>query len=206
MRTVLLLAALLGSATLPCAAAVNKCTDSRGKVTYQEEPCAATPQSSRVDTSTPLDTRPAGTATAAQRTITHSLPAGDDAEFRSAKGTWRGPAQFQFSVSGGRSADAHAHAIGRMVIDLQPDGRVRGVIDEAGCKLSGLHTQFVSPASASIDVTISGCNDGRFNARYSGHLVGNAAVRESKLQLNAVALTLLPGRASQASIDAVLKR
>ena len=109
--------------------------------------------------------------------MTKSLPAGDDAEFQSAKGAWRGPAQFQFSVSGARSADAHA--IGRMVIDLQPDGRVRGVIDEAGCKLSGLHTQFVSAASASIDVTVSGCHDSRFNTRFSGHLVGNAAARES---------------------------
>lgn len=98
---------------------------------------------------------PCQAATAPQRTITQSLPAGDDAEFRSAKGAWRGPAQFQFSVSGARAADAHA--IGRRVIDLQPDGRVRGVIDEAGCKLSGLHMQFVSAACASIDFTVSGC-------------------------------------------------
>ena len=124
--------------------------------------------------------------------------------FQSAKGTWRGPAQFQFSVSGARSADAHA--IGRRVIDLQPDGRVRGVIDEAGCKLSGLHTQFVSAASASIDVKVSGCKDDRFNTRFSGHLVGNTAARESKLQLNAITMALRPGRVSQASIDAVLKR
>jgi hypothetical protein len=40
---------------------------------------------------------------APQRTITKSLPAGDDAEYRSAKGTWRGPAQLQFSVGGARS-------------------------------------------------------------------------------------------------------
>jgi len=80
------------------------------------------------------------------------------------------------------------------------------VIDEAGCKLSGLHTQFVTATNASIDVTVSGCSDSRFNTRYSGHLLGNAAAKESKLQLNAVAMTLLPGRVSQASIDAVLRR
>ena len=204
-RIVSLLASLLALTALPCTAAVNKCTDSRGKVTYQDEPCAATPQSSsKVDTSNPVDTRPSAGATAPQRAISKSLPAGDDAAYRSAKGTWRGPAQFQFSVGGARSADAHA--IGRMVIDLQPDGRVRGVIDEAGCKLSGLHTQFMTAASASIDVTVSGCHDGRFNTRFSGHLVGNAAAGESKLQLNANAMNLLPGRVSQASIDAVLKR
>ena len=204
MRHNLLLAALLGFAAMPCAAAVNKCTDTRGKVTYQDEPCAATPQSSKVDTSNPVDTRPGQAATAPQRTITKSVPAGDDADYRSAKGTWRGPAQFQFSVSGARAADAHA--IGRMVIELHPDGRVRGVIDEAGCKLSGLHTPFVTAASASIDVTLSGCHDDRFNTRYSGDLLGSAAAKESKLQLNAVAMTLLPGRVSQASIDAVLQR
>ncbi len=151
MRNGLLLAALLCIVALPCA--------------------------TKVDTSNAVDTRP--TTASPQRTITKSLPAGDDPEFRSAKGAWRGPAQFQFSMSGVRSADAHA--IGRLVIELQPDGRVRGVIDEAGCKLSGLHTQFMSPASASIDVTISGCHDGRFNTRYSGHLVGNPAAKESKL-------------------------
>ena len=204
MRTVSLLAAMLGLTALPCTAAVNKCTDPRGKVTYQDEPCATTPQSSKVDTSNPVDTRPGKSATSPQRTITQSLPSGDESEYRSAKGTWRGLSQFQYSVSGARSADAHA--ILRLVIELQPDGRVRGVIDEAGCKLSGLHTQFVSAASASIDVTVSGCNDGRFNTRFSGHLVGNAAGRESKLQLNAIAMALLPGRVSQASIDAVLER
>jgi Domain of unknown function (DUF4124) len=202
MRTVLLLAALLAGTALPCAAAVNKCTDSRGKVTYQDEPCGATPQWSRVDTSNAVDTRP--TAASAPRSISKSLPAGDDTNFRSAKGTWRGPAQFQFSSGGVRSADAHA--IGPMVIELQPDGRVRGVIDEAGCKLSGLHKQFTYPESASIDVTLSECKDTRFNTRYSGHLIGSAAAKQSKLQLNAVAMSLLPGKVSQASIDAVLKR
>ena len=204
MRTVSLLAALLAITALPCAAAVNKCADSRGKVTYQDEPCAATPQSSKVDTSNPVDIRPGGAAATPQRTTTKSLPAGDDSGYRSANGAWRGPAQFRFSVSGVRAPDAHA--IGRMVIELQADGRVRGVIDEAGCKLSGLHTQFVSAASASIDVTVAGCNDDRFNTRYSGYLLGSAATKESKLQLNAMAMTRLPGRVSQASIDAVLKR
>lgn len=204
MRNAPLLAALFCVAAIPCAAAVNKCTDARGKVTYQDGPCAATPQSSKVDTSNPVDTRPGRAASAPQRTITKSVPAGDDTEHRSARGTWRGPAQFQFSVSGARASDAHA--IGRMVIELQTDGRVRGVIDEAGCKLSGLHMPFVTAASASIDVTLSGCKDDRFNTRYSGHLLGSAAAKESKLQLNAVAMTLLPGRASQASIDAVLQR
>ena len=36
--------------------------------------------------------------------------------------------------------------------------------------------------------------------------MGSAAAKESKLQLNAMAMTLLPGRVGQASIDAVLER
>ena len=35
---------------------------------------------------------------------------------------------------------------------------------------------------------------------------GNAAAKESKLQLDAIAMAPLPGRVSQASIDAVLRR
>lgn len=81
MRIVSLLAALLATTAMPCIAAVNRCTDIRGKVTYQDEPCAATPQSSKVDTSNPVDTLPAKAATTPQRTITKSWPAGDDAEF-----------------------------------------------------------------------------------------------------------------------------
>ncbi len=132
------------------------------------------------------------------------MPAGDGPNPRSAEGTWRGPAKFQFTAGGARAADANA--IGRMVIELQADGRVRSFIDEAGCKLSCLHTQFVSSAGASLDLTASASRDGRFTARYSGHLLGSAAAKESELQLHAVAMPLFAGRVSQASIEAVLRR
>lgn len=202
MRIILLSAVAACLIAMPSAAAVNKCIDVRGKVTYQDEPCAATPQSSTVDTSNAVSTRPSTSAT--QPPIVRSLPAGDDSGFRSAKGSWRGPAQFHFTLNGVRSAEAHM--IGRMVINLQPDGRVRGVIDEPGCKLSGLHTQFVTPTNASVDVTFSGCKDSRFNVRYSGHLATNAAARESTLRLSAVAATAFAAKVSLATIDAVLKR
>ena len=163
-----------------------------------------TPQSLKVDKSNAVDTRPSGVTTTPQPSIGKSLPSTIDHEYQSAKGTWRGPAQFHLSIGGARVADAHA--IVAMVIELQPDGRVRGVIEEAGCKLSGLHTQFVSTASASLDVTASTGRDGRFNARYSGQLLGSAAAKESKLQLHAVAMPLFTGRVSQASIEPVLRR
>lgn len=202
MRIVLLPAVAVCLIAMPCAAAVNKCTDGRGKVTYQDEPCAATPQSSKVDTSNAVSTRPSTSAT--QPPIGRSLPAGDDPGSRSAEGSWRGPAQFHFTVNGVRAAEAHM--IGRMVIDLQPDGRVRGVIDEPGCKLSGLHTQFVTPTNASVDVTFSGCKDSRFNVRYSGHLATNPVAKEATLRLSAIAATAFAAKVSLATIDAVLKR
>lgn len=198
MHVVSLIAVLACFITTPCTAAVNKCTDGRGKVTYQDEPCATPPQSAKVETSNAVGTRPAGTP--AQPSITRALPAGDDPDFRSAKGAWHGPAQFHFALNGVRSAEAHA--IGRLDIDLQPDGRIRGTIEEHGCKLSGLHTQFVSPANASVDVMLSGCQD----SRYTGHLVANAGARESTLRLSAIAVAALATKVSQASIDAVLRR
>ena len=202
MRRIPLITAALCLTTGLCNAAVNKCTDARGKVTYQDEPCVAAPQAAKVDTTDAVNARPVGPAMRAP--VGTPLPSGVDAGYRSAKGAWRGPAQFNFVAGGVRSTDAHA--IGRMVIELQDDGRVLGVVDGAGCKLSGLHTQFVTPSNASVDVTISGCADARFNARYAGHLVTNAAARQSKLSLSALATTLLPGRVTQSSIDAVLKR
>jgi hypothetical protein len=106
-------------------------------------------------------------------------------------------------MNGVRAADAHA--IAPMVIELQADGRVRGTSPDAGCRFSGLHTPFVTPANASIDVTVSGCTDARFNTRYSGHLLVNGAAKQAKLNLSAVAMMLGRG-ATQATVDAVLRR
>ena len=207
MKLAMLGIALIGAAVLPCSAAVHKCTDSTGKVTYTDEPCREAPRQAAVDTTDavrPGNGAAKGTAGAASGTITSSLPEGSEADYRNAKGAWRGPAQFHVVVNGARAADAQA--IAPMVIELQADGRVQGAINDAGCKLSGLTTQFISAMVASVDVTLSGCKDARFNARFNGFLNTSPESRAAKLQLNAMALNTAPGKSTQSSIDAVLKR
>jgi len=209
MKLAMLGIALICAAVLPCSAAVHKCTDASGKVTYTDEPCRETPRQAAVDTTDAVNPRPGnaaakGAVPGASGTITSSLPEGSDADYRNAKGAWRGPAQFHVVVNGARAADAHA--IAPMVIELQPDGRVQGAINDAGCKLSGLTTQFISAMVASVDVTLSGCKDARFNGRFNGFLNTSPESRAAKLQLNALALNTAPGKSTQSSIDAVLKR
>lgn len=62
---------------------------------------------------------------------------------------------------------------------------------------------------ASLDVSLNGCADERFNTRYSGHLMVSESAKEAKLRLTG--LMIKPGLAlsvkmQQASVDAVLKR
>lgn len=187
------------------AAAVHKCMDARGRVTYQDEPCAVVQQPSKVDTTDAVTTRPVPPSAkpsdrSAQPPISRSLPAGDASDYAAAKGTWRGPAQFHLTVGGARQLDAHR--VMPMVIELTPDGQVKGVIQEAGCKLSGLHSQFVAPNSATVDATVDGCSDTRFNARYSGHLLSSAGSKEARLSVDAFSV----GGVKRATIDAVLRR
>ena len=61
---------------------------------------------------------------------------------------------------------------------------------------------------ASLDVSLKGCSDTRFNARLSGNLVVIASSNEAKLQLIGLAFQpslLLSVNAQQISVDAVLK-
>ena len=201
--------ALACAAVLPCAAGVHKCADANGKVTYQDGPCREVQAMAKVDAADAGNGRPVAAASKAavplaQGASAASLPDASEADYRSAKGTWRGPAQFHLVVSGVRSADANAMV--QMVIELQPDGRVQGAITEAGCKLSGQTTQSGSVAAAAVDVVLAGCKDARFNGRFSGSLSASAASKEAKLQLNAVEAGAAAGKAAQSSVDAVLKR
>ena len=129
---------------------------------------------------------------------------GDYATFR---GSWRGPMQFELSLNGARDGDAHAMA--PMVVEIRPDGEVVGQASTSGCKLSGLATQNFAPYMASLDVSVKGCTDGRFNTRYSGNLTVIDSAKEAKLRL--VGLVMKPAapltvKMQQVSLDAVLKR
>jgi len=183
------LAALACMAAIPCAAAVNKCVDAKGRITYQDGACPVTP---------------APEAVAVAPAAAKLASTGEAADYTSARGAWRGPMQFQFAVDGQRQTDAHA--VTAALIELESDGRLKGVVDSAGCKLLGLHTQPAAPSGASLDVTVSGCRDARFNARYTGQLNASAASKEARLTLQAVSQPPQAGKATQASLEAVLRR
>ena len=62
---------------------------------------------------------------------------------------------------------------------------------------------------ASVDVSLKGCTDNRFNTRYNGNLMANDSAKEAKLRLTGLAMKPampLTIKVQQVSIDAVLKR
>lgn len=100
-------------------------------------------------------------------------------------GAWRGPVQFHTSVAGQR--DPASHQVAQAVIEVAPDGQVRGIVNDTGCKLLGLAREFVTPKQASLDVTFKGCSDPRRNQRYGGYLMVNSGSKAATLTLNHVA-------------------
>jgi len=92
------------------------------------------------------------------------------------------------------------------VIELRESGEVIGSMSDAGCKVSGLSSQFIGPSAANMDVTLKGCHDKRFNTRFHGNLIVYTANREAKLTLNAIGLMKPVGQIGSASLEAVLKR
>jgi len=192
------------------AAAATRCTDAKGGVTYQDAACSKEADgNAKVDTSEVLSTRPAPglKARAAAERTPSSPPSGSPGDYTTYRGAWRGPLQFELNLNGVRDGDAHAMA--QMVIELRPDGEVVGQASSSGCRFSGLATQFVAPNMASLDVSLKGCTDERFNTRYNGHLMVNDAAKESKLRLTGLVMKPampLTVKVQQVSIDAVLKR
>ncbi len=194
------------------AAAANRCTDAKGKVTYQDAACGKDADgNSKVDTSEGFSTRPpSGTGTRPRPPVEQGQSdpsAGSFGNYATYRGAWRGPLQFELSLNGVR--DGAAHAMAPMVIELRPDGEVVGQASASGCRFSGLATQNVAPYMASLDVSLKGCTDDRFNTRYSGNLVAIDSAKEAKLRL--VGLVMKPAaplsvKMQQVSIDAVLKR
>jgi hypothetical protein len=182
-------AIVAGMVALPgLALAANRCTDAQGRVTFQDAPCPGA-----VNAEPPASRSAAGAAT-------QPTAAGG---YSTARGTWRGPAQLH--VVEGANRDLGAHRVVPTVIELGVDGKVTGVIPEAGCRLSGLTSTFVSATNASVDVTLTGCQDSRFNTRMTGHLFVHSGEKEARLNLNANAVR--PNlTVRQVSLQAVLRR
>ena len=165
------------ASTCSAVVAANRCTDAKGKVTYQDAACSKDAEgNSKVDTSEGFSTRPTSGAKPRFESAQLSPSPASSGDYSTYRGAWRGPLQFELSLNGLRDGDAHAMA--PMVIELRPDGEVVGQASTSGCKFSGLAT-LVAPYMASLDVSVKGCTDERFNARYSGHLVASASAKEA---------------------------
>src|SRR5664280_617901 len=97
LATVLLL--LFGHPAL----AANRCTDSKGKVTYQDAPCASISSGSTVETSEAFSTKPKAAATpnrvSGTATTTTGSDTGDTSAYSTYRGAWRGPSQFELSLN-----------------------------------------------------------------------------------------------------------
>lgn|GEM_PF-2338414 len=136
-----------------------------------------------------------------------SQPTGSPGDYATYRGAWRGPLQFQLSLNGVPDGDAHAMA--PMVIELRPDGEVIGQASASGCRFSGLATPNIGPYVATLDVSVKGCTDERFNTRYNGNPVVIDSAKEAKLRLVGLVMRLtapLAIKRQKASIDAVPMR
>jgi hypothetical protein len=193
------LAVAAAALALPCQAGVRKCTDAGGRVVYQDAHCdAAASPASPAKPAVSVDVRAS------------DKPKGDVVSRREAppaQGAWRGAAQFRY-VSG---APLDASADADIELALLPDGRLEGGAVGAGCRLDGVHApQQRAKNVVAVDITISGCRDTRFNARYAGQLDATNPAR-SRLRLHAIT-AISPVTAegyrelAMATIDAALRR
>jgi hypothetical protein len=115
-------------------------------------------------------------------------------------GEWQGP--FLFYVvreDTGAQGPPMVYA-GTMQID--PGGKVRGQVPAAACTLAGSSVDFVSPANASLDLTMSGCKDPRFNGHFSGKLINNPALKYASLRLSSMRSL----DAGTAQVSAIMRR
>jgi len=97
-------------------------------------------------------------------------------------GGWRGQAQYQATVAGAVSPEAHA--VVQMIIEVDPLGKVMGSSPENGCQLKGIASPGWTAAIANLDVTFSGCTYTGFNRRMSGRLVISSAKKHAQISLS----------------------
>ncbi|CAN5863966.1 hypothetical protein BH11PSE13_BH11PSE13_13230 [soil metagenome] len=97
-------------------------------------------------------------------------------------GRWQGP--FLMAAGAAAGSGSRPSQVHQGVIDIATDGSVRGSVSDAGCTLAGSSSAYVSSANAALELTLAGCNDARFNGRYSGKLIGNPLLGYASLRLS----------------------
>ncbi|RYF65698.1 MAG: hypothetical protein EOO22_22230 [Comamonadaceae bacterium] len=117
------------------------------------------------------------------------------------RGMWHGPFMFTPGETIGQPAGAARMHEG--AFEIASDGAVSGALGVSGCTLAGTSSSFVSPANATLDVSLSSCRDARFNGRYAGRLINNPSLRYASVRLGR-----LPGATAEggAQVSAIVRR
>jgi len=144
-----------------------------GKTIYTDKPCDAPTLPGVEVSSASKSGQPTEPNTQRGKSI--------DLDYTTPYGVWRGQAQYQASLKG--QVIREAHAVVPMVIQVEEQGRVRGVSAENGCKLLGVAAPYVTPMVLTLDVTLSECRYPYFNRRYSGSLTLSQADNQVRLSL-----------------------
>lgn len=105
-------------------------------------------------------------------------------EYTRYQGAWQG--SFLFSVVQTDTGAQGSTAVLAGEMKIEPDGMLRGTMPDAGCAFTGSSTDYVSPANATIDLTMSGCRDARFNGHFSGKLINNPVLKYASLRLSSM--------------------
>lgn len=139
---------VVGLAMAPSALAQYRCVVN-GKTVFQDRPCV---------------TEEGVTSPKSEMVI------GDSANvaYSTTNGTWRG--QVQFMAKAGTTVVSEAHAVGPIVIDIDPWGKVTGSASEAGCVLKGIAKPSGFPTISELDVTLSNCSYPGFNRQMGGRV------------------------------------
>jgi hypothetical protein len=169
----------------------------KGKTTYTDKPCDA-PTLPVVEGSTAsTSTKATGQASKSAQSI--------ELDYTTPYGIWRGQAQYQASMNGQTMSDAHA--VLPLVLQVEKQGRVRGVSPENGCKMLGVAAPYVTPNILKLDVTLSECSYPAFNRRYSGTLALYQSSNSVQFSLQSInAASALIGKVGYLDIKATLRR
>ena len=169
IRNALLVAGLL---IAPLAIAQYRCVEN-GKTVFQDRPCVTEPP-------------PAAPTGNNPKVIGDT----NNSAYSTTNGTWRG--QVQFMAKANSTVISEAHAVGPLVIDIHPQGKVTGSASEYGCVLKGIAKPGMVPTITELDVTLSKCRYPGFNRQMSGRVALYAEKRYVDFSLVAYEINKRP--------------